>query len=692
MITQSASITVRNTGRDLPARIAHFDRPMHDKVGEGRNRVIIEAVRPRVDCGRFPAKAVLGDRVAVEADIFADGHDLVAAVLLHRFDDDKEWSRTPMQPLPNDRWRGTFTVTRLGRYLFTLEAWVDHFTTWHTELARRIDAGQEIHVDLLIGAQLIESAAKRAGRGDSHLLTEVASRLRRDVVTAEDIAQLQSKEFLQTMERHPDLTFSSIFEKELEIVVDPEKAQFSAWYELFPRSAGRAGVHGRLEDVQARIPTIAAMGFDVLYLPPIHPIGTSFRKGRNNSVEADQSSVGSPWAIGGAEGGHKSIHTELGTFEDFDRLVAAAKSHGMDVALDVAFQVSPDHPYVREHPAWFRKRPDGTIQYAENPPKKYQDIYPFDFESKEWQPLWNELLDVFLFWIDKGVLIFRVDNPHTKALPFWEWCIGRIKQRFPDVIFLSEAFTRPKVMYYLAKAGFSQSYTYFAWRRSASELRQYFEELTQTEVRDFFRPNLWPNTPDILTDQLQQGGRPAFTQRLVLAATLSASYGIYGPAFELLEHEPREPGSEEYLNSEKYEIRSWDLDDPASLAPFITRMNRIRRENRALHSNASLRFHGTTNEQLLAYSKTSEDTGEAILTVVNLDPYNRQTGLVDLDMDVLGLDAAAVFQVHDLLGDARYTWHGSRNYIDLDPWVVPAHVFRIRRQQRTERDFESDSA
>ncbi|MEO8216899.1 MAG: alpha-1,4-glucan--maltose-1-phosphate maltosyltransferase [Acidobacteriota bacterium] len=671
---------------------ASFSAFMQDDRGEDRTRVIIEGVRPQVDWGRFPAKAVIGERVVVEADIFTDGHDRVSAALLYRFEDDREWSRIPMQELVNDRWRADFEVTRLGRYLFTLEAWVDHFLTWHHDLLKRLEAGQDVGVDLLIGAGLIESAAKRAGRAYTTVLNGVAAQLRGNELRADAVRQILEPDFLAIMTRVPDLSFSTVFDKELEVSVDPERAGFSTWYELFPRSAGGEGAHGTFRDVEARLPEIAAMGFDILYMPPIHPIGTAFRKGRNNAVVADESSVGSPWAIGAADGGHTAIHHELGTFEDFDHLVAAAKLHGLDIALDIAFQVSPDHPWVSDHEQWFRKRPDGTIQYAENPPKKYQDIYPFNFESPEWRSLWDELLNVFLFWVDKGIRIFRVDNPHTKPLPFWEWCIGSIKKRFPDTIFLAEAFTRPKVMYYLAKAGFSQSYTYFAWRRNGEELREYFEELTQTEVKDFFRPNVWPNTPDILTDQLQQGGRPAFMQRLVLAATLSANYGIYGPAFELLEHDPREEGSEEYLHSEKYEIRAWKLDDPNSLVPFITRTNRIRRENTALHSNHSLLFHETTNEQLLAYSKSADGGGEVILTIVNLDPWNRQTGFVDLPLKTLGIGVETPFEVHDLLSDARYTWRGSRNYVDLDPWVVPAHVFHVRTSRRTERDFDTVSA
>jgi starch synthase (maltosyl-transferring) len=432
------------------------------------------------------------------------------------------------------------------------------------------------------------------------------------------------------------------------------------------------------------------MGFDVVYLPPIHPVGTTFRKGRNNSPEAEPGDVGSPWGIGGAEGGHKEIHPDLGTLEDFRRFVARAGELGLDIALDVAFQASPDHPYVRDHPEWFRKRPDGTVQYAENPPKKYQDIYPFDFDTGDWRGLWQELKSVFDHWIGEGIRIFRVDNPHTKPFAFWEWAIGEIKREHPDVIFLSEAFTRPKIMVRLAKLGFTQSYNYFPWRNLRWEIEEYFTELTQTEVREFFRPNLWPNTPDILTERLQTGGRAAFAQRLILAATLGASYGIYGPAFELLEHRPKERGSEEYLDSEKYQLREWDLKSPDSLRELIALVNRIRRENPALQLDRTLRFHRADNDQILVYSKTSEDEENVILVAVNLDPFQTQASWVDLDLAALGLESDQGFQVHDLLTGARYLWQGARNFVQLDPQQA-AHVFRVRRRTRSEKDFDTFS-
>jgi starch synthase (maltosyl-transferring) len=458
---------------------------------------------------------------------------------------------------------------------------------------------------------------------------------------------------------------------------------------MFPRSCiSQAGTHATFKDCEARLPYITAMGFNVLYFPPIHPIGRTHRKGRNNAACAGPDDPGSPWGIGSEEGGHKAVHPELGTLEDFRRLVVKAREVGIEIALDVAFQCSPDHPYVKEHPEWFRLRPDGTVQYAENPPKKYEDIYPFDFETPRWQELWEELKSVVLFWSEQGIRIFRVDNPHTKPFSFWEWLIAEVKKVYPDVIFLSEAFTRPKIMYSLAKLGFSQSYTYFAWRNTKWEVTQYFTELTQTEVLEYFRPHLWPNTPDILTEYLQSGGRPAFMARLVLAATLGASYGIYGPAFELCENRPRSPGSEEYLDSEKYEIKNWDIERPDGLKAFIALVNRIRRENPALQRDWSLRFHHVDNDQLICYSKQTEDLTNIILVVVNLNPYYTHSGWVDLDLDSLKLEQERPYQVHDLLTGARYLWHGPRNYVELNPSVVPAHIFRFQRRIRTERDFD----
>ena len=659
-----------------------------DRPGEDRPpRVVVEHVRPEVDAGRFPIKRTVGERVEVTADIHADGHDEIVAVLRHRFEGDPGWTETPLEPIGNDRWRAEFTVERLGTYLYGIEAWADRFRTWRRGLRRKHDAGQDTSVDLLIGAELVEEAAGRAREPEARRLREWAARLRGqepegvDTALADDLAL--------AMSRCPDRRDPASYPRELRVSVERERARFSAWYELFPRScAAEPGRHGTLRDCEARLAYVASLGFDVVYLPPIHPIGFAHRKGRNGATEAAPGDVGSPWAIGSAEGGHTAVHPELGTLEDFTRLVGRAREHGLEVALDFALQCSPDHPWVKEHPEWFQWRPDGRVQYAENPPKKYEDIYPLQFEGGHWRELWQEIRRVLFFWIEQGVRIFRVDNPHTKPYAMWEWLIAETRREHPEVVFLSEAFTRPRVMYRLAKLGFSQSYTYFAWRNTKHELTGYLTELVETDVKEYFRPNLWPNTPDILTEPLQFGGRAAFSARLVLASTLGASYGIYGPAFELLEGRPRSPGSEEYLDSEKYEVRHWDLERPDSLRDLIARVIRIRRDNPALQGNAGLRFHPVDNEQLIAYSKTSEDAANVVVVVVNLDPHHPQSGWLEIPPESFGLDPHAPYQVHDLLSDARFFWSGPRNYVTLDPAAVPAHVLRLRRRVRTERDFD----
>lgn len=653
---------------------------------DGRVRAVIEGVRPEVDCGRFPIKRVVGERVVVEADAFADGHDVLACVLRYRHEAENEWHERAMKPLGNDRWRGSFPVERLGRYRYTVTAWVDPFLSWRHDFARRSEP-EDLLVAARVGARLIQEAAERARAPEAQALREWSECLAQAREAGEARRVGLDEGLAGLAMRYPDRRLAAYYGRELEVVVDRVRARFSTWYELFPRSASpEPGRHGAFRDVEARLPYIAAMGFDVLYLPPIHPIGRVRRKGKNNVVKAGPDDVGSPWAIGAAEGGHKAVHPQLGTLADFRRLVEKAREHGLEIALDIAFQCAPDHPYVKEHPEWFRWRPDGTVQYAENPPKKYQDIYPFHFEGEAWASLWAELKSVFEFWIEQGVKIFRVDNPHTKPFPFWEWVIGELKKAHPELIFLSEAFTRPKVMHRLAKLGFTQSYTYFAWRNTKQELTDYFTELTQGEGREYFRPNVWPNTPDILTEFLQFGGRPAFTCRLLLAATLAASYGIYGPAFELQEHEPREPGSEEYKDSEKYQLRHWDLDRPDSLRDLIARVNAIRRENPALQSDWSLTFLPVDNDQLIAYMKSTEDGSNLMIMVVNLDPYHAQAGWVELDLEALGLDPRSPYQMHELLSGARYLWNGARNFVQLAPGM--GHVFRLRRRVRTEQDFD----
>ncbi len=677
------------------------------KPPEGRKRVIIEEIKPQVDCGRYPARRFVGDRVDISAAIFADGHDHVLARLLFKHEGESVWRSTPMTELANDLWSVNFIVDRLGTWSFTIQAWVDHFETWRVDLRKRLAAQpdasssdpakrdlppQDIPLALTIGAQLLDQAANRVDAryksADLNQLKTAAASLRSLAGQNLDLYKYTlSSEIEELAARYPDLVYASIA-PELDLWVDRERARFSSWYELFPRSTSPdPSRHGTFADVERLLPEIAAMGFDILYLPPIHPIGTAFRKGPNNATTAGPDDEGSPWAIGSAEGGHKSIHPKLGTFADFDHLVAAVRDNGMEIALDIAFQCSPDHPWVAEHPDWFLHRPDGTIQYAENPPKKYQDIYPLNFESSDWQGLWDELLSVFQFWIARGVRVFRVDNPHTKALPFWGWCIAAIHQEVPDALLLAEAFTRPHIMYSLAKGGFSQSYTYFTWRTEKSELQAYFEEITKPPISDFFTPNIWPNTPDILHASLQTGGRPAFMQRLILATTLAASYGIYGPAYELGENIPIKPGSEEYLNSEKYQIRRWNRYGPQSIAPMVTKLNQIRRTNSSLQSDLSLHFHDVDNPQLIAYSKSAPaadgNPANVILTVVNLDAHNEQAGWIDLDLKQLGIAHDETFDVEDLLTGIHYQWHDRSNYVALRPSVMPAHILRVTRQAST---------
>jgi starch synthase (maltosyl-transferring) len=636
-------------------------------------RVVVENVHPEVDSGRFPVKRTLGESVIVNADVHADGHDVVAAALLFRGPGAAEWSELPMAPLGNDRYTAAFAVDGLGTFEYTVEGWIDRFSTWRSELSKKFGAGVEVHSELLEGAQLVGAVAE-----DSPELRTFAATLADTSLTPERrVAVALDADLLRMMSARRDRSRATRYDRTLAVTVEPVRARFGAWYEMFPRSAGTDPARGATFDEAAgRLSYVAGMGFDVLYLPPIHPIGKSFRKGRNNALTAGPGDPGSPWAIGSDAGGHKSVEPSLGTIDDFDRFVTEAGRHGLEIALDLAYQASPDHPYVGEHPEWFRHRPDGTIKYAENPPKKYQDIYPINFESDAWQSLWIELKSIVEFWIAHGVKIFRVDNPHTKPYRFWQWLLAEIRREHPETIFLSEAFTRPKVMKYLAKSGFSQSYTYFTWRNTSAELTEYFTELTQTPVREYMRHNLFANTPDILHEYLQKGGRPAFKVRLVLAATLGASYGIYS-GFELAENVPVREGSEEYVDSEKYQIRVRNFDDPHSLAELIGRVNGIRRDHPALQRDWGLRFHSTDNPQLLCYSKRSEDGSDVILVVVNLDPVDMQHGFVQLPLNEWQLTPGTTVQVTDLLSQETYFWRGEWNYVRLDPQLQPAHILAV---------------
>jgi starch synthase (maltosyl-transferring) len=652
-----------------------------------RDRVQIQRISPTVDCGRYAAKAVVGDDVTVGADIFREGHETLAAVVRYR-GPTGGWLQAPMELDSNDRWYGTVPVDRMGPWRFGVIAWTDHYASWLDGLRKKHGAGQtDLSLELEEGALLLERRPQPNKRVAA-ALAETAEYLRGAAEVSAKVAAAGEHELLLLLAHHPERLDATTSRPDLPLWVDRERARFSAWYEMFPRSEGatwpadsirRRPRSGTFADAAKRLPAIAAMGFDVLYLPPIHPIGETNRKGSGGPRDLDPAphDPGVPWAIGNAAGGHDAVHPDLGTLEDFDAFVAAAADNGLEVALDFAIQCSPDHPWVAEHPEWFRHRADGTIAYAENPPKKYEDIYPIDFDTADPEGLWAELKRVLDYWLARGIRIFRVDNPHTKALPFWEWLLAEVRAEHPDTIFLAEAFTRPRMMQTLAKLGFNQSYTYFAWRDSKGELTDYLTELAHGEMADYFHPNFWPNTPDILTSYLQQGGPPAFRIRLVLAALLSPSYGIYS-GYELSENTPLEPGSEEYWESEKYRFRPRDWDAPGSLAPYIARINRIRVEHRALHGLRSIWFHHVGNEALLCFSKVAKHRTDPVLVIVNLDPNQAQEATTWLDLSQLGLERAGPFEAHDLITDTTFIWHGPQNYVRLDPHVEPAHVLSLR--------------
>jgi starch synthase (maltosyl-transferring) len=643
-----------------------------------KRTVIIENVAPTVDAGRYPVKREVGGTVEVTADIFKEGHETLLAFLKYRRASERDWRESPMRFVDNDRWAGAFALDANGRYVFTIEALAEPFSSWLADLAKRTAAQQDVTSELLEGVALIRAAAERAARGDARSLREAARRIEQASSQAGAVAAARDEALALLMRAHVDRTHATWAEREFHVVADRERARFAAWYEFFPRSGSAPGHHASFKDAEAQLERAAAMGFDVVYLPPIHPIGRSYRKGRNNSLTAGPDDPGSPWAIGSEDGGHMAVHPGLGTLDDFDRFVDSARQLGLEVALDFAIQCSPEHPYVREHPEWFFHRPDGTIKYAENPPKKYQDVYPVNFYGVDPKPLWDEMRRILEFWIDHGVRTFRVDNPHTKPIKFWEWLIQEIQARHPDVIFLSEAFTRPKMMKVLAKAGFTQSYTYFTWRNAKGELTDYFNEITKPPVAEYFRGNLWPNTPDILHETLQRGGPPAFKLRLVLAATLSSLYGIYS-GYELCENVPVTPGSEEYLNSEKYELKARDWNAPGNLVEFITRINRIRRENPALQLYTNLRFYHADDPNILWYGKMTPERDNVVFVAANLDPAATHASLVEVPVAELGLAEDQPYNVHELCSDAWYEWRGPRAHVVLDPAVDPAHIFVLHR-------------
>ena len=641
--------------------------------------VVIENLQPLVEGGRYPIKRIVGEDLAVEADIFKDGHDVVAAVLKWRVLGKHTWRETPMIFVDNDRWRGVCALYDEAVHEYTVEAWTDGFRSWRGEFAKKFEGGiSDLRSEALEGAALVKAASNRArDRADAARLVEFSEQIS-TAANSEIYLASQSAELEVLMATYPDRSKATHYDPAPRVIVDRRAALFAAWYEFFPRSAEGCGDRGStFRDCLPRVRDAKAMGFDVIYFPPIHPIGQTNRKGRNNSITCEPGDPGVPWAIGSKAGGHKAVEPSLGTLTDFDWLQKEVRKCGMEIALDFAINCSPDHPYVKEHPDWFYKRPDGTIKYAENPPKKYEDIYPLNFHCEQWRELWAEMKSIVLFWAGHGVRIFRVDNPHTKPVAFWEYLITGVREKYPDTIFLSEAFTRPKMMKALAKAGFNQSYTYFTWRNTKHELTEYFTELTQTEMSEYFRPNLWPNTPDILSPVLQEGGRAAFMIRVLLAATLSPLYGIYS-GYELCENKAL-PGREEYLDSEKYQFKERDWNAPGNIKDWITRINKIRKQNRALQMYTNLRFYQADNDAILFYGKMTAARDNIILVVVNLDPFRKQNSYIYVPIEEFGQMGGDEFQVHDLLNDARYTWRGRRNYVEFDPEIQPAHIFLVRR-------------
>jgi len=651
--------------------------------------VVIENVQPEIDGGSFPIKRIIGEKIKVTADIFADGHDQIRASLLFRKKGKEKWQFSPMNFEGNDRWSGDFTVQGIGIYDYSIEGWVDPLITWLNNIPKRFQAQEKIKVDILSNIPLLERLAQQITLKERKYINQIITRLKEEDKPEKLVAILQDKTLSIIIQENPLKYHKIRYCKKLKVIIDRKKALFSTWYELFPRSCSQEkNQHGTFLDCEKILPDIAKLGFDILYFPPIHPIGKTHRKGKNNSIIAQKGDPGSPWAIGDESGGHMAIHPQLGNLNDFHRLIKKAKEYGIEIALDLAFQCSRDHPYIKIHPEWFRWRADGTIQYAENPPKKYEDIVPFDFETDHWQELWQELKKITFYWIEQGIKIFRVDNPHTKPFLFWEWLIGQVKEKYPEVIFLAEAFTRPKVMYRLAKVGFTQSYTYFSWRNTKNELTEYLNELTNSKIKEYFRPNFWPNTPDILSEYLQSGNRPAFLIRFILAATLSSNYGIYGPVYERFINQAI-AGKEEYLYSEKYEIKQWKNEDiKENTRDFISRINQIRRENSAFQMTNNLKFYHVDNDNLICFAKFNNDLSNIILVVINLDPHYTQSGWVQVPLSDMGIETDQPFLAHDLLGGDQYIWKGEYNYVELNPNTLPAHIFKMKKRLKKESDFD----
>jgi len=645
----------------------------------GKERVVISGITPRIEGGKYPAKRAIGETLTVTADIFTDGHDEIAASTLIRLKDKEEWLEYPMSFISNDQWQTTIPLDEIGLHEYQVIGWVDHFTSWKKGLVKKYNANQDVSVELQIGADMFGHAQTLANEVETEKLLTWIQQINTapDIESSISVVLKEEVAYLMRSLREADLITKS--DEIYRIEVERKKAAFSSWYELFPRSASsEPGRHGNFQDVKRLLPGIAKMGFDTLYFPPIHPIGEMKRKGKNNSLTPAADDPGSPWAIGNKLGGHKDIHPELGTIQDFEELVAEAKKVNIEVAMDIAYQCAPDHPYVKEHPQWFKWRPDGTVQYAENPPKKYEDILPFNFETEDWANLWSELKSVIDYWIEKGVHIFRIDNPHTKAFAFWEWMIGEVRLKHPEVIFLAEAFTRPRVMEKLAKAGFNQSYSYFTWRNSKWEFEQYLTELTKTDLQYYFRPNFWPNTPDILPHHLVEGGENAHIMRLILAATMSSNYGLYGPVYEYGVNTPH-PGKEEYTDNEKYEIKQWDWDRYSRTREIISLVNKLRKDNPALQTTWNIDFTFTDNDQVICYSKTDKNASDSLVIVVNLDAFNTQGAHIRVPLERFGMSYESSYTVKDMLSGEKYHWHGEYNFIQLNPYDMPAHIFKIEQ-------------
>ncbi|MBN1621866.1 MAG: alpha-1,4-glucan--maltose-1-phosphate maltosyltransferase [Endomicrobiales bacterium] len=646
----------------------------------GRKRVVIENLRPEVDKGKYYAKCTVGERFTVQADIFADSHDEISAFLIVKEPGLNDWKRIPMKLVENDLWEASLIFDKTGLYKYTISAYMDHIKTLQTHIKKKLNANQDISLEIKMITEYVSSGANKQKSGGIKKLDASIKKLENEKSKQKLITYLLDPIIYETLDKHCSAEFTTTYENKLTVLVERKESRFSSWYELFPRSFSKTpGKHGTFKDCERMLPEIATMGFNVLYFPPIHPIGNTNRKGKNNAIVANPDDPGSPWSIGSELGGHKAIHPELGTMKDFQSLLKKAKDYSIEISLDIAFQCSQDHPYIKEHPEWFLWRPDNTIKYAENPPKKYEDIVPFNFETAKWQELWKELESIFVFWIEKGVRIFRVDNPHTKPYVFWEWLIAEINKKYEGIIFLAEAFTRNKKMYKLAKIGFTQSYTYFTWRYTKKEFITYMNELTKTGLKDIFRPNFWTNTPDILSVDLQHAKKPSFANRLILAATLSSNYGMYGPAFELMDNEPF-PGKEEYNNNEKYEIKIWDRNKPGNLRELITKVNKIRNENEALQSTCNIRFYEIHNDQLMVYEKFSDDKSNIIIVAVNFDTVYKQSGWVRIPINDFKIKSDEEYVMYDLLNNLSFTWKNEWNYIELNPTGVAAHIFRLERK------------